>query len=62
MVFLSVYFFLTDALSRRFILSHRIQHILNEDAISHRRIIYKNMGKVMIPTRFDGLSNTESVE
>ena len=44
------------------LLSSCIQHVFNKDTVAGGGVVYKDMGKVMIPTRFDGLSNTESVE
>ena len=39
-----------------------VQHIFDEDAVAGCWVVDQDMGKVMIPTRFDGLSNTDSVE
>ena len=39
-----------------------IQHIFDEAAIAGGGIVDQDVGKVIIPTRFDGPSNTESVE
>ena len=39
-----------------------VQHVFNENAVAGCGVIDEDMGKAMIPTRFDGLSNTDSVE